>query len=424
LFILKKGRKAEGQNKAPRKSSFNFIRATLIVTLALGFSQSSLSAPTDHKDGLWLFGGLGLGLNSVSTSVTNTSVSGSTLSVAEVAKRGFGAQFRSALSYYTSDFVFDLGLDYSYTRFSYSNFDPDPTSSGSSDNAEKVSQKMTIKNAVIELLPRYRFGDEYQLGPILQYHLGGDVGHSELRTESKGSLIYGGLHFDYETPLGEMTLMRFGLQGLMSFNESSRRNIIINATWDVGFALFGQEQKPRQRPAQRQAQPKKVERIVFEDFEEHIPSAVSQTPGQIVVRLPSDKFLFDTAMSHIRSPKTRDYLRDYGKILSQNSQKWDQLKVIGHTDVRGSRKMNMELSTGRARTVFNHLKEGGAPAHKMSYVGKAFDEPADRANNPKAWAKNRRVELVITGVRATPEMLDQVLELNRKYGYAPSNGRR
>jgi outer membrane protein OmpA-like peptidoglycan-associated protein len=82
-----------------------------------------------------------------------------------------------------------------------------------------------------------------------------------------------------------------------------------------------------------------------------------------------------------------------GRYLAKNKKAWRTLMVSGHTDNRGSSKMNMDLSLRRAETVRRLLVEGGLPSARIRAIGFGETKPMDRANTPKAWARNRRVEL-------------------------------
>jgi|GEM_PF-1918702 len=107
-------------------------------------------------------------------------------------------------------------------------------------------------------------------------------------------------------------------------------------------------------------------------------------------------FAFDSA----RLPKyNADRVREIGRFLGEHKDKWTRLVVEGHTDERGSNTYNDHLSKARADTVRQLLIEGGAPYSRIKSVGYGERHPKVRGHNEKAWAKNRRVELVFKGVK-------------------------
>jgi chemotaxis protein MotB len=77
------------------------------------------------------------------------------------------------------------------------------------------------------------------------------------------------------------------------------------------------------------------------------------------------------------------------------------LRVDGHTDRQpikdgGRFASNWELSTARAITVVKLLIADGVPAEHLAATGFADYQPLESADNPEAYAKNRRIELRLT----------------------------
>jgi outer membrane protein OmpA-like peptidoglycan-associated protein len=72
-----------------------------------------------------------------------------------------------------------------------------------------------------------------------------------------------------------------------------------------------------------------------------------------------------------------------------------ELVVEGHTDSRGSRDFNMQLSQDRAQTVMNFLVSRGVPAEAITAVGIGPDRPIAGNETRDGRQENRRVEIVI-----------------------------
>lgn len=92
--------------------------------------------------------------------------------------------------------------------------------------------------------------------------------------------------------------------------------------------------------------------------------------------------------------------------LQRDYQRIDHIEVVGHSDPVGSVTTNQKLSLQRATTVAGLLQEDGIGADRISASGKGASELAVascRQKSPKARNRcnqpNRRVELLITGVR-------------------------
>jgi len=91
-----------------------------------------------------------------------------------------------------------------------------------------------------------------------------------------------------------------------------------------------------------------------------------------------------------------EQLRNLGIALNQLTTAEAKLLIEGHTDKKGTRAYNDELSKRRADAVKDYLvKEMGVSADKLETVGKGFSEPAN-PKNPYA-PENRRVVVVNIG---------------------------
>ncbi|MGI9303818.1 MAG: peptidoglycan -binding protein [Gammaproteobacteria bacterium] len=77
------------------------------------------------------------------------------------------------------------------------------------------------------------------------------------------------------------------------------------------------------------------------------------------------------------------------------------LRIDGHTDARPIRTRrypsNWELSTARAVSIVNYLVAQGIPAQRLAATGFAEFRPIDDRKTLQANARNRRIELKLTG---------------------------
>ncbi|MEQ1508374.1 MAG: OmpA family protein, partial [Myxococcota bacterium] len=80
-------------------------------------------------------------------------------------------------------------------------------------------------------------------------------------------------------------------------------------------------------------------------------------------------------------------LRDYPEIR--------KLRIEGHTDSRGADATNLALSTSRAASVRQYLVDHGIAGDRLTSEGFGETRPLDPSETPDAWAKNRRVDLVV-----------------------------
>lgn len=123
-----------------------------------------------------------------------------------------------------------------------------------------------------------------------------------------------------------------------------------------------------------------------------IPNAEVIREGEgIIVKFDSgilfdfDKFaLKDAAKTNIQSLAS-----------SLNQYPNTDIKVIGHTDSRGTEQYNMGLSEKRAAAVKAYAVSQGVPASRLITIGKGFSEPIGDNATDAGRAENRRVEIVI-----------------------------
>jgi outer membrane protein OmpA-like peptidoglycan-associated protein len=103
---------------------------------------------------------------------------------------------------------------------------------------------------------------------------------------------------------------------------------------------------------------------------------------------------FATGTASLSAPARESLARFAGIVASYPGLKF---KVEGHTDSTGSDQTNQELSTKRAIAVRDYLIGQRVPASSIDAEGLSSSQPiADNSTNDGR-ARNRRVEIVITG---------------------------
>ncbi len=91
-------------------------------------------------------------------------------------------------------------------------------------------------------------------------------------------------------------------------------------------------------------------------------------------------------------PKYRDLVAAHAEHLAANPSL--SIRVVGHTDERGSREYNIGLGERRADSVRRLLEAGGAAPSQLTMISYGEERPGTSGQNEEAWALNRRVELV------------------------------
>ena len=121
-------------------------------------------------------------------------------------------------------------------------------------------------------------------------------------------------------------------------------------------------------------------------------TVVTQTAdNQLKLSIPND-ISFDTGRSDIK-PNLRPILDQFAQGLSQQASM--EVKIVGHTDNKGSDAVNNPLSVNRAQSARDYLVGRGVNASRISIDGRGSREPiADNATEAGR-ARNRRIDLLL-----------------------------
>jgi peptidoglycan-associated lipoprotein len=74
-----------------------------------------------------------------------------------------------------------------------------------------------------------------------------------------------------------------------------------------------------------------------------------------------------------------------------------RIRMEGHADERGSTEYNLALGSRRAESVSEFLAGFGISGDRFTTTSFGEDRPLVNRSDEAAWARNRRVEFVITG---------------------------
>lgn len=119
---------------------------------------------------------------------------------------------------------------------------------------------------------------------------------------------------------------------------------------------------------------------------------VTQTAdNQLKLEVPSD-VSFDTGRADIK-PNLAPVLDRFAQTLNANTA--TTVRVIGHTDSRGSDAINNPLSINRAASVRDYLAARGVQPSRVSIDGRGSREPIADNSSDAGRARNRRVEIFV-----------------------------
>jgi outer membrane protein OmpA-like peptidoglycan-associated protein len=360
-------------------SLLNFRSSGLILAAYLALTPTAFASKLiTREETPWLFGGLDLGYSDLSK-----------VTVTEKAKSGYHLDLKGVAAFYREDWIFDLGVGWFNNNMSYS------------DSAYKV--RVITNGIFVEGSPRYRLDESWSVGPLVNWIFSNGTSFDERQQadDPVKSAFLAGLRVNWETWIGESTLLRLGGHWLTDLNVKDRTLNIFSGDIQIGFPLGGGDSRePVARVAPRTqiaaAAPAKKARP---------PVARVTAPRMVTISLGEELVLFPTAKWDVL-PVYRNNLSRFATLLRERSSLWGGLKVEGHTDIRGRYESNIKLSKNRADAVRRVLVDEGIPSSKVDAQGFGPDRPVDSAKTPEAYARNRRVEIQLTDV-ADPEKLSR-----------------
>lgn len=152
---------------------------------------------------------------------------------------------------------------------------------------------------------------------------------------------------------------------------------------------------------------------------------ISVTKGDGYVFISFNDAVFFDGDSYVLRQDGKEVLEDVGVIVGKASRAIDELRVLGHTAQGDPGKPNNPtvdrfLSSDRAAVVLIYLQEMDIldPARMISMGYGQFRPVADNATR-EGRAKNRRVELIVTGKDLTNTLGDQIEQYYTERGTPP-----
>lgn len=130
-----------------------------------------------------------------------------------------------------------------------------------------------------------------------------------------------------------------------------------------------------------------------EEIEKNVPGAKVERVGEGIIIEFENEILFGFDRSDL-SDAAKDNLNELTGVLKKYPE--TNIEVQGHTDSKGSRSYNQDLSVRRATSVYQYLVSNGINSSRMTIEGYGETAPKYEAETPEADALNRRVEFLIT----------------------------
>ena len=121
--------------------------------------------------------------------------------------------------------------------------------------------------------------------------------------------------------------------------------------------------------------------------------------GKRVLQVPDDMgyetlaglFYFDFDQAIVKRAGFAELQRHAQALAADRSL---SIRLEGHADERGTREYNLALGERRANAVRAYLMTNGVLSSQMETISYGEERPVVQASNERAWAQNRRVELI------------------------------
>jgi peptidoglycan-associated lipoprotein len=122
-------------------------------------------------------------------------------------------------------------------------------------------------------------------------------------------------------------------------------------------------------------------------------SGVDGAQGAKLPAQLAEKLVYFDYDSYVVKPEFANLLEAYAKYLKADAKR--SMALEGHTDERGGREYNLALGQKRAEAVRRSLVLLGVADAQLEAVSFGKEKLVDTETNEAAYAKNRRVELVV-----------------------------
>ena len=122
----------------------------------------------------------------------------------------------------------------------------------------------------------------------------------------------------------------------------------------------------------------------------------SATKAPVVMNF-DEAALFEFDKTDLK-PEGKEQLNAYREKAKADLSSAEKVRVVGYTDNTGTAEHNSKLSKQRAEVVRDYLVSIGVDAKKVDAIGAADANPIADNSTKEGQAKNRRVEIEVTGL--------------------------
>ncbi|NBX16849.1 MAG: OmpA family protein [Proteobacteria bacterium] len=161
-----------------------------------------------------------------------------------------------------------------------------------------------------------------------------------------------------------------------------------------------------------------------------VQKKIVTTREQSVIEKENVKFIFDSQTINFKfnkaelSDRSQAFVSGLGQIFAAQRSDWQKLVVEGHTDSKGNDDYNKKLSQQRADNVKRVLVENGLSADDVQAIGYGEERLLKNPEQTELdYAKNRRVEINIQGIRDARILQRSIRRLENELFSTPKSQR-
>jgi outer membrane protein OmpA-like peptidoglycan-associated protein len=143
--------------------------------------------------------------------------------------------------------------------------------------------------------------------------------------------------------------------------------------------------------AQKQLADEAARRKAAEESLAQLAQVKQEERGTVITL--SGSVLFSSDKAELL-PEAQQRLAEVARALNSQSPN-AQIVIEGHSDGKGSKSYNLELSARRAEAVRSYLVSQGITSNRISSQGLGFSHPVSDNKTAEGRANNRRVEIVV-----------------------------
>lgn len=342
-------------------------------------------------------------------------------SALENSKKDYSLSFELGASYITKYAVFDLGLSWWRTKLT-----PDKNPEVIDEDTPLGLRAKSIETDVGGASAAVLFGSRnLHLGPMITMFYGTDSSFAPEVKDSKNSNVMIGVKGRYifmEPTVKRKFSANLNVSYLTDLTVDGRRVDIVTAGVGFGLGFGGNKRKIIE----------KVTKTVYKNrvrtkyktrtkIKTKIKTRVKKVYVRKVVVDHKTHFVvdagfvnFETAKYNLSS-KFRSYLADLSKLLVGKKNVWNKIIIISHTDKRGSRSYNEQLSLQRAYSVRSELMRNKLTGLMIEVDSKVYDDPVESKVEAVSLARNRRVEILVQGDEDIRDLKERIIDLQQRY---------